>query len=64
MGYDTVEVPFRRQDNRSYIAQEQIANHPWLWDFICYFKECFEYDPRLEVFWYLPNDPASQPKDC
>ena len=52
MTYETVEVPFKRSENRRYLTEKQVAELPWLLDFMRAFPDCFEMDDLANVFWY------------
>lgn len=40
--YEDIAAPFKTVGNRQVLTDEQIANEPWLAEFVECFKHCFE----------------------
>jgi hypothetical protein len=55
MRFESVEVPFVTVDNRLCLTDVQIANAPWLADFVRAFPGCFEHSDQLHLYWYYPR---------
>ncbi len=53
--YVTVEVPFLLRGNRQILTDLQIAEQPWIWEFIERFRNCFERDDYQRVWVYCPE---------
>jgi len=52
MRFETVEVPFQTWGSHQVITDKQIAEQPWLAEFIKSYPKCFEYD-HLKSVWFF-----------
>lgn len=52
--YEAAEVPFAIYGNHAVLTDQQIAEAPWLREFLERFKLCFEYDVTLCAWFYTP----------
>ena len=55
---ETVEVPFVTIGNRQVLTAMQVAESPWLGDFIRSFPKCFAPDHCLDCWVYYPEGDA------
>lgn len=53
--YQTVAIPFQLAGNKRVLGRKQIAEQPWLREFVATFRYCFEYDPAM--CWYVYSPP-------
>jgi len=53
---ETVGVPFVKIKNRQCLTDQQLAEMPWLKDFINKFPNCFEYDFEACVHIFYPQE--------
>lgn len=53
-----VEVPFQQAGNRRFLTALQMAQEPWLREFVERFPGCFEYSPHLDCVFYYPDGDA------
>lgn len=53
--HEIVEVPFETVGNRQRLTDRQLAEQPWLADFILRFQSCFERDEYQRCYWYYPE---------
>jgi hypothetical protein len=51
--YETVEVPFLTIGNRRGLTGLQLAEEPWLAEFVDRFKDSFEYLPNMDVAFFI-----------
>lgn len=54
---ETVEVPFTQVGNLQVLTARQVAEMPWLGEFITRFKDCFEFDPQWDCYVFYGYDP-------
>jgi len=59
--FETVPVPFITVGNCQVLTSQQIAEMPSLGDFIETFKNCFEFVPRLDCYFFYPDGDAPLP---
>ncbi len=55
MKYVNAEVPFSQLDNHQVITDFDIANNPWVWEFIKRFKHCFERSEFMQCYVFYPE---------
>lgn len=53
--FETVEIPFKTVGNCQVLTEMQLAQEPWLLDFVNQFPHCFAHDPYRNVMVYYPN---------
>jgi hypothetical protein len=59
--FETVEVPFITVGNHQVLTAEQLANAPWLEDFVKRFPTCFEWHPVADYLIFYPDGDAHNP---
>ena len=58
MTFETAEIPFMIHGNRLLLTDQQLAEMPWLLDFIKAFPKCFERSPAAQIWYYYPDGDA------
>jgi hypothetical protein len=58
--FETVEIPFVQVGNRRGLTDRQIAELPWLAEFVARYRDRFEHDPNLNV-WIMLESPEPIP---
>lgn len=56
--FENIAVPFKQWDNHQVIFDVQLAEHPWLADFIGRFPKCFERIDAQCLWKYYPDGDA------
>lgn len=48
-----IAVPFcHTEDGRRYLTERQLAENPYLRDFVARFRDCFTFDMRSYTYWF------------
>lgn len=61
--FETVAVPFLTIGNRQCLTAMQVAEEPWLLDFIGRFPNCFERSLERDLWIYYPDGDAPR-EEC
>lgn len=54
---ESVEVPWKLMGNQRCLTDQQLAEMPWLADFVKRFRHCFTYDEMRRLYVYNEPEP-------